>query len=58
MDEIKSCPYCGSTQLEPYYLNTAPAIHCKDCNFLMTRVTKEELSEIIDDLSDSIDVDR
>jgi len=52
MSEIHSCPYCGSTNLEPYYLNTCPAIHCKDCNLLMTRVTDEQLNEILEDLND------
>lgn len=56
MSEIKTCPNCGSSEIK--YVNWAnhPACYCDECNLLMTRLSDEQIIEIVlDDNCERVD---
>jgi late competence protein required for DNA uptake (superfamily II DNA/RNA helicase) len=49
MSEIKTCPHCGSVNINYVTWATHPACYCSDCNLLMTHLSDDQLAEIVDD---------
>jgi late competence protein required for DNA uptake (superfamily II DNA/RNA helicase) len=49
MNEIKTCPHCGSMNIKYVNWGTQPACYCDSCNLLMTKLSDDQLLEIVDD---------
>jgi len=51
MSEIKTCPHCGSSEIK--YVNWVNhlACYCSACNLLMTHLSDDQLSEIVEDVN-------
>ena len=49
MSEIKTCPHCGSVNINYVKWAKNPACYCSECNLLMTHLSDDQLEEIIED---------
>lgn len=59
MNELKSCPFCGSENVYPHqgFIMNCFLIHCLNCGALTTFIYKEERENVIEAYNKRAEVD-